>query len=547
VGIRPINNLVDVTNYVLVEIGQPMHAFDQKLLDNKQIIIRRANEREEIVALDGKKYELNNDNLVICDAKKPIAVAGIMGGEYSSICETTNTVILESAKFVRDSIRHTSRNLNLKSDSSARFEKGIDYVSQEMGLNRALALFDEYNWGDIVDGKIDILDKEYADQDFVYNYKEVNKVIGADIPKSTIMDILNSLTLKTTDKGDILTTVIPNYREDIVAINDIAEEIIRLYGYDIVKPRMVYSTQGGKTEIQLRYDKIKQFMVGNGAFEILTYSFVSKKAFDLLNLSANSNLRNVIELANPLGADFSVMRTTIAYSMIKTIANNYVRGNKEGRLFEIAKTYIPKSLPLTELPIEENKLSIGLFGEKEDYYCLKSIIDDLAVKFGIEIDYERVDIEYLHPGRSAKILASGKQIGILGEVHPDVIENFGLSQKIYIAEIDIEYFANNGTDIKPYKAVSKYQAMERDLALVTPKNMPVTKLLKTIKNVCSNLLESANVFDVYEGGSLATLVKKSVAIKLVFRDLNRTLVDSDVNTEIENVLSDLKKIDVCLR
>lgn len=546
VGVRPINNLVDITNYVLFELGQPMHAFDLNNLEGKKIVIRRAKSEEKIVTLDGKEYSLNENDLAICDSVKPIAVAGVMGGEYSSICENTSIVILESARFARDSVRHTSRKLNLKSDSSQRFEKGIDYISQEMGMKRALALFDKYKWGEVVSGCIDLIKEDYKDKVITYNYQEINKIIGKEIPKDTIIDILNSLTLTTICKGDMLSTCVPNYREDIIGINDLTEEVIRMYGYDIVEANIYSNTKGGMTLEQMRTEKLKDILVGKGAFEIISYSFVSPKAFDMLNLEKDSELRKAITLANPLGMDFSVMRTTLSYSMIKTIGYNLTRGNKEGRLFEIAKTYIPKSLPLEELPIEKYKLSIGIFGEKEDYYTLKAIIDDIMLTFGIEISYERNNLSYLHPGQSAKIISNGEEIGTLGAVHPDVAKGFDIDKKVYIAELDAEYIAKNGIDIKPYKAVSKYQGMERDLALITPIGMPASQLLSQMKDACSSILENLEVFDVYTGGQVG-VGKKSVAVKLFFQENARTLTDNEVNLEIENILAKLKEIDVYLR
>lgn len=546
VGVRPINNLVDITNYVLFELGQPMHAFDLNNLEGKKIVIRRAKSEEKIVTLDGKEYSLNENDLAICDSVKPIAVAGVMGGEYSSICENTSIVILESARFARDSVRHTSRKLNLKSDSSQRFEKGIDYISQEMGMKRALALFDKYKWGEVVSGCIDLIKEDYKDKVITYNYQEINKIIGKEIPKDTIIDILNSLTLTTICKGDMLSTCVPNYREDIIGINDLTEEVIRMYGYDIVEANIYSNTKGGMTLEQMRTEKLKDILVGKGAFEIISYSFVSPKAFDMLNLEKDSELRKAITLANPLGMDFSVMRTTLSYSMIKTIGYNLTRGNKEGRLFEIAKTYIPESLPLKELPIEKYKLSIGIFGEKEDYYTLKAIIDDIMLTFGIEISYERNNLSYLHPGQSAKIISNGEEIGTLGAVHPDVAKGFDIDKKVYIAELDAEYIAKNGIDIKPYKAVSKYQGMERDLALITPIGMPASQLLSQMKDACSSILENLEVFDVYTGGQVG-VGKKSVAVKLFFQENARTLTDNEVNLEIENILAKLKEIDVYLR
>ncbi|NLL55960.1 MAG: phenylalanine--tRNA ligase subunit beta [Clostridiales bacterium] len=545
VGVRPINNLVDITNYVLFELGQPMHAFDIENLSGRKIVIRRAS-GEKIVALDGKEYKLDNSDLAICDSEKPIAIAGVMGGEYSSICDTTTTVILESARFARDSVRHTSRKLNLKSDSSQRFEKGIDYISQELGMKRALALFDKYGWGEVVSGCIDEIKESYEDRVITYNYQEINKIIGKEIPKEAIIDILNALTLITTSDGNILKTCVPNYREDIVGVNDITEEVIRIYGYDIVEANIYSNTKGGMTPEQMRMEKLKDIMVGKGAFEIISYSFIPPKAFDMLNVEENSDLRKAISLSNPLGVDFSIMRTTLSYSMIKTIAYNLARNNKECRLFELAKIYLPKSLPLTELPVEKYNLSIGVFGEKEDYYTLKAIIDDIMLIFGIEVSYERKSLSYLHTGRSASILANGKEIGVLGEIHPDVLDNFDIDKKIYIAELDAEYVAQKGIDIKPYKAVSRYQGMERDLALIVPIDMAVSQLLSQIKSGATSILDNLEVFDVYQGKQIGA-GKKSVAIKLFFQEYTRTLTDNEVNLEIENILSKLKEIDVHLR
>lgn len=545
VGIRSINNLVDLTNYVLVEIGQPMHAFDLDLIGDK-IIIRTAFDGEKIVALDDKNYALTPSNLAICDKDKPIAIAGVMGGKNSSICDTTKAVVLESARFARDSVRHTARELNLHSDSSARFEKGVDFYAQESGLNRALALICQYNWGEIVGGHIDLCQSSLQENSIVYHYNQVNKVLGIVVPKQTIIDILNSLSLKTTAKGEELTTVIPLHREDIVGINDLAEEVIRIYGYEYVTPQLLSNKRGGKRAEQLRLDKLKNILTGKGALEICSYSFISPKAFDMLLLRAENALRTAIELRNPLGADLSVMRTSLSYSMIKTIAYNHARGNKNFRLFEVASVYQPKALPLTELPYEHAMLSIGTVGQ-DNYYNLKSIIEDIMDIFAIPIEFTRANIEYLHGGRSANIVNKDNQIiGYLGEIHPDVAVNFDIDKTVCIAEIDVEYIVNNGVDIKPFKAISKYQAMERDLALISPLEMPSKLIIDTITGACSHILESAEVFDVYTGGQVAA-DKKSVAIKLTFRDSDRTLKDGDVSAEIDKILVALQKIDVFLR
>lgn len=547
VGIRPINNLVDVTNYVLIEIGQPMHAFDLDNLVGNKIIIREAQDGEKIVALDGKEYTLKSNNLVICDTKKPIAIAGVMGGEYSSICASTSIVALESARFARDSIRHTAREINLHSDSSARFEKGIDYYSQELGLNRALALFDKYGWGKIVKGTIDKIEENLSEKSITYDYNKINDIIGVKIEKNTIIDILNRLEIKTVDDGDILTSTIPLYREDIVGINDLTEEVIRINGYDIVEPVLNNNCRGGKSDEQLRADKIKNTLVGYGACEIISYSFITPKAYDVLCLRDDSPLRKYIEIRNPIGIDMSVMRTTLTYSMLKIIEGNYKRGNKKGRFFEVGNSYIPREIPMQSLPIEKTKLMLGFYGNDEDYYSIKATIDELMEIFGISVYYERANVEYLHPGRSAYVLTNdGINLGYVGEIHPNVAENFDVDCRIYVAELDMEYIVNNGIDIKQYKPISKYQEMQRDLALLTPIKTPASSILDIIYSACSDILEKAEVFDVYIGGQIAT-DKKSVAVNLTFRDNNKTLKEEEINIEINRVLEKLSVQGIKLR
>jgi phenylalanyl-tRNA synthetase beta chain len=547
VGIRPINNLVDVTNYVLTEIGQPMHAFDRDNLAGHKIIVRNALKGEKIVALDGNEYSLNPEQLVICDAEKPVAVAGVMGGEYSSILPKTQTVILESARFARDSIRHTARDLNLHSDSSARYEKGIDFYSQEIGLRRALSLFSKYGWGKIANGFIDKRSEKIEKRILKYDYRAIEKIIGAELGKKPIIDILNRLDIQTSAEGDTLTSVIPLYREDIDGVNDLTEEVIRIYGYDVVKPRLFSNMRGGRSDTQLRMEKIRNTMVGKGAFETMSYAFITPKAFDTLNLRTDSPLRKTVDLRNPIGADMSVMRTTLAYSMLKTIESNYRRDNKEGRFFEIGNTYIPKQLPLTNLPEEKEKLVMGFYGGHEDYYAIKSVVDDLAEMLGIEIFYSRADIEYLHPGRSAVVKTSdGKILGYVGEVHPDVAKNLDVDERIYIAELDAAYLAEKGTDIKPYRPVSKYQGVSRDIALVAPCELTAAEILSSIKAACSDILEDAFVFDVYAGGQIPK-GKKSIAVTLMFRKLDRTLKDEEVNDEIKQILGNLSASGTVLR
>lgn len=551
-GLRPINNIVDVTNYVLLEVGQPMHAFDLRTIKGNKIVVRRAEKGEKIVALDDKTYTLDSDNLAICNEVEPMAIAGVMGGANYSIFDDTSVVILESARFARDNIRRTSRTLGLRSDSSARFEKGIDFISQEYGLRKAIGMIVENGWGKVVAGTVDNYPVKTKTLEIDFTAKDINHILGIEVEQQRMVDILNSLTLTTTVDGDKMHTVIPGYREDIVGVNDIAEEVIRMYGYDAIQTSLMPDaemTAGGKTKKQENADKIKNVLVGNGAYEICTYSFVSPKAWDMLHLEEDSVLRRNVKLLSPLGEDYSVMRTTLAHSMIKTMATNILRGNKQGRFFEVAKTYLPYELPLTRLPKEENVLAIGAFGEKENFYSFKFIVEDLLSALRINVKFKATDIAYMHPYRTANIVTSdGTVIGYLGEVKYDVAKEYDVDKRMYIAEINEEYLEDNALSFDAFKVVSKFQAMERDLALVCDLTLEADTLLETVKSACSELLIDTKVFDVYKGEALTKQGKMSVAIKLTFQAMDRTLKDADVNTEIDNVLSALKeKLGIVLR
>lgn len=545
VGLRPINNIVDITNYVLMEIGQPMHAFDLRAIAGNKIVVRRAEKDEKITALDGKTYTLTQDNLVIANANEPMAIAGVMGGKDYSVMPDTTTIVFESARFARDSVRRTSRSLGLRSDSSARFEKGVDYASQVYGMQKAIGMIVANGWGTPVYGTIDNFPIKPEVKSIVYTAKDIENILGVPVPAERIAEILNSLTLETTIDGEKLSTVVPGYREDMVGINDIAEEVIRIYGYDHVVTTLLPDTEvvaGGKNKKQLAADKIKNLLIGKGAYEIVTYSFISPKAWDSLHLPADSELRNCVRLLSPLGEDYSVMRTTLAHSMIKTIATNYLRGNKYGRFFEVAKTYLPKELPLKELPVEKNKLAIGAYGEKENFYRLKAIVEDLLSVLRINATYKATTLPYMHPTRTAEIVADdGTRIGYLGEVSEVVGTEYGVDKRMYLAELDEEYLEDNASNFDSFKVVSKFPAMERDLALVCDIKLEASTLLATIKDSTLNLPVEARVFDVYTGGRLAELNKKSVAVKLTFQSMERTLKDDEVNAEIAAILTTLNE------
>ena len=360
VGIKPINNIVDITNYILIELGQPMHAFDYEKIAGHRIVVRRAEEGETITTLDNTTHNLDNDVLVIADAEKPLAVAGIMGGLDSGISDDTHTIIFESAKFARDNVRRTSRKLNLKSDSSARFEKGIDFLSQAIAIDRALTLIQTNGWGTIISGTIDTNMNAVKPRTLTVPYKKINNILGIKVPTEKMVEILNSLQIKTVVKGKRLECQIPAYREDIEGANDLAEEIIRLYGYNKIKSTLFADaskqTMGGRDAFRTKEDLLKRILTAKGANEIITYSFISPKTFDILRLPKNDALRNAIPILNPLGEDVSIMRTTLVGSMLSIIGSNFSKNNKDGIFFETSKVFAPKALPLKDFPVETETL-----------------------------------------------------------------------------------------------------------------------------------------------------------------------------------------------
>ena len=543
VGLRPINNIVDITNYILIEIGQPMHAFDKNYLEGGKIIPRRAKKGEKIVALNEKEYELDDTMLVICDANKPCAVAGIMGGLNSGINENTNTIVFESAKFLRDNIRRTSRKLNLRSDSSYRYERGIDFDSQRLGIMRALTLIYKYGWGKIADGIIDKLAQDLKQNVVVTTVEEINGILGIEVPSNIVLEILNSLQIESKiDKDGKLTCVCPAFRDDIENANDLAEEVIRLYGYDKVTSTLLKGgnqTLGGKNREEKNIDIIKDICVSRGMSEILTYSFTTPKCFDILKLKEDDQRRNCIKLLKPLGEDLSIMRTTLAYSMISTLASNYLKSNKKAKLFEIANVYLPHSKTVTELPTEVNMLALGRYGEDEDFFTMKGVVEVLLKKFGIVAEYKRADITYLHKGRSADICVGKEIIGYLGEVHPEVAKNFDVPERMYIAEINLALLNKLADYSYTFTAISSYPPIERDIAVVVDENVLAGDLLACVRKGGGNLLVDAKIFDIYRNENALGKGKKSVAISLVFRLADRTLTDDEVNAKISRILTKL--------
>lgn len=543
VGIRSINNIVDITNYVLTEIGQPMHAFDYTCIKSGVINVRNAKNGESIVALDEKKYQLDETMLVIADGEEPSAIAGVMGGEHSGIKDSTNTVVFESAKFARDSIRRTSRKLNLKSDSSSRYERGIDFMSQQLGLERALTLIAETESGVIVDGTIDECSGKLSLDTVTVSAAKINSILGIEIEAEEMARILNSLEIKTVlDKNGMLTCNPPLFRDDIENANDIAEEIIRLYGYDNISSTLLdtaVTAVPANTENK-RLNAIKSVLTANGLNETLTYSFTSPKIFDALNMPQDSKLRKTPVLLNPMGEDFSVMRSTLVYSMLDVMAKNIKRSNKDLRLFEIAHVYFTDETPMIELPKEEMRIVIGVSGKNEDFYTLKGIIESLIEFIGVKANYVRSNVPYLHSGISADIVVNGENIGHFGEVHPNVLQNIEVKDKLYVAELNYEAIYRLFNYDYEFKEIPKYPSMERDIAIVVDDAVTAEEILNVVRQVGGKLLVDSSIFDVYKGKGIEN-GKKSIAVNMQFNSLERTLVEDEVNTRLNKIIKRLKE------
>ena len=534
VGIRPINNVVDITNYVLIEIGQPLHAFDLSQLDEK-IVVRHAENGEKIVALDGKEYELTDKMLVIADKSKPLAIAGVMGGEYSGINDETKTVFLESARFAKESVRGTSRSLGLRSDSSARYEKGVDYSSVELGRERALALFHK-----LKAGKVTAL----ATEDGVAkpevkvirtNANKINDLFGIEIKQNVMTSILKSLEFEVETKGSDMICSVPLFREDIDNYTDLAEEIIRFYGYDSLTSDLLkasHPSAGGVSVRQKNIDDIKNKLYAFGAYECCTYSFINPNQFDKLRYSADAPERNVIRLINPLSEEFSVMRTELVGSILNVVYTNRSRKNGDFRIYEIAKTYLPHALPLTELPDEHDTLCVAYSGKEESFYTLKAAAEKILKDYVADYKLIRSSSAYLHPGISADVIVNGSKIGSFGKIHPVVAETYGIGEDVFVAEIDMSGFIDKQTPVVQFKPLPKFPSVDRDLAVTVDKETAVGDLVDCIKSACGNYCESVELFDVYSGEQIEK-GKKSVAFNIRLRSDEGTLVDAQIQ-EIMN-------------
>mgnify|MGYP001091627798 FL=1 len=545
-GVRPINNFVDITNYVMLEYGHPMHAFDIRYIDGAEINIRSAKEGEKITTLDGTERTLTEKMLVIADANKPVAVAGVMGGEYSGIMDDTVDVVFEAACFDGASVRTTAKALGMRTDASARFEKGLDPQNAYPALMRAFELVEMLGCGEVVKT---IIDADYSDKTpkgVEFDPVWINNFLGADIPGDVMRSCLEKLDFRI-ENGKAYA---PSVRIDIECKADIAEEVARIYGYNNIPKTIIRGVADAKlTEKQKLERKTANAMTALGAYEITTYSFISPKYFDKIRLPMDSTLRKTVVISNPLGEDTSVMRTTLLPSMCEVMARNYNNRNAAVCLFELGSEYIPNG---GELPDEPVRLSVGAYGGDMDFYGIKGIVDSMLKNIGVE-DFEYSaemngfgEAEAFHPGRRAVITKDGKAIGILGELHPETLENYGIGVKAYAAKVNVTELLDIANAVKTYKPLPKFPAAVRDLAIVCDENLPVAELEKAIKRAVGNTLESVTLFDVYKGKQIAE-GKKSVAYSIAMRSHEGTLTDEQSDAAVKRVLKELEKLGAELR
>ena len=547
-GLRSINNIVDITNYVLLEIGQPMHAFDMDQLQERRIIVRRAKEGEIIQTLDEKEFQLTPENLVICDGNRPVALAGIMGGLNSEITEQTSQLLFEAAKFARDSVRKTSRALGQSSDSSARFEKGVSEYFTELGMARALHLIEELGCGEVTASKFDAdagVPKE--GKHFTVRLSGINAILGIDVPAETVLDILKRLSFEVRRDGDVLDVIAPRWREDIeIGEPDLAEEVIREYGYDHVVPTFLKTaavTGGGLNPDQERRAKLKRILCAQGYSEISTMAFYADADLDGLHIPADAPERNVIRLKNPITEKLAIMRPLLAPSLLKIIVENLKRENEAGRVFELNNIYIPGAE--NELPEERLHLGIGAFGDGEDFFSVKGGVEAIGDAFGLKFDVERaVDVPWLHPGVAAYILCEGERIGVFGKLANEVLFELKMhkdnrsNHKIFLGEIDYPKMIAHAAASFRYHPISAFPAVVRDLALTVKEEITCGQMIQEISAACP-AVSDVELFDIYRGEQIDAGLK-SMAFKIRFEAGDSALKPEDVDKYVKKILGNLK-------
>ena len=547
-GIRPINNIVDITNYVMLEYGQPMHAYDLDKIAGRKIVVKRAADGEKFMTLDEQERTLDSSMLMICDGEKPVGIAGIMGGENSKITEDVTTMLFEAACFDGTNIRLSGKKLGMRTDAQAKFEKGLDQNTAMEAMNRACQLITELGAGEVVGGCVDVYDKVREPERVAYDVEKINRLLGTDVPEEDMVKYFEAIDIAVdTEKKEL---IVPTWRQDIHCMADVAEEVARFYGYDNIPTTLPSTgTTGGFLSFKLRVENVARNLAEQFGFhEAMTYSFESPKVYDKLCIDANDPVRENIVISNPLGEDYSIMRTLPINGMLSSLSTNYNRRNKDVRLYEMATIYIPKELPLKELPDERTQFTLGMYGTG-DFFDMKGVVEEFLEKVGMKglVTYDpKAGKNFLHPGRQANIIYDGIVIGYLGEVHPDVADHYSIGTKVYIAVLDMPYIVERATFDVKFEGIAKYPAVTRDLSMVMKKDILVGDVEAVIRKNGGKLLESCTLFDVYEGEQIAAGYK-SVAYSISFRDKERTLEEKDISERMEKILAGLKGMGIELR
>lgn len=551
-GLRSISPVVDITNFVLLEMGQPMHAFDADEIGGGKIVVSRAKQGEKITTLDEKQFALCPDNLVICDGEKPVALAGIMGGLNSEITDGTKNVFFEAAKFARDSVRRTSRSLGQSSDSSFRFEKGVSAYTSEKGMARALHLIEELGCGTVTNLSEDVCAADLTPRKMTASIQKIESLLGVFVPREEIEGILSRLSFAPVLDGDNLTVTVPAWREDVDGYPDLAEEIIRMYGYDHIVPTFLERasvTGGGLSDAQRLEGKVKEVLRTQGFDEACTYSFYSPKEFDLFRLREDAPERRAVHILNPISEDLSVLRTFLAPSMLQNAVRNIRRGNEEGRQFEIANAYLPRSLPVSGQPEEKKRLALAVWGNKCDFFDLKGAAEALEEEFRFRLSCKRAEIPWLHPGVSARLMLGEKEVGCIGELDPAIALSLGLDKKVYLGELDLEALYPGMSAEAKFVNLPRFPAVKRDLALVADEDVTCAQVEEELMRACKYVTK-AELFDVYRGGQVPE-GKKSMAFTLTFtpdEHSEKAFTPEALDGFVKKILGNLKfKLNVELR
>ena len=547
-GIRPINNIVDITNYVMEEYGQPMHAYDLSTIAGQKIIVRRAEDNEKFVTLDGQERTLDSSMLMICDAEKPVGIAGIMGGENSMITDDVDAILFEAACFDGTNIRLSGKKLGMRTDAQSKFEKGLDPNNASAAIDRACQLIEVLGCGEVVGGMVDVYGKVKEPHEIPFQPERINRLLGTDLSAEQMLGYFKSLELEYDADRNVM--IIPTFRQDLLGTADLAEEVARFYGYSNIPSTLPSGeSTSGKVSFKHRVEDVaKETAEFCGFSEGMTFSFESPKVFDKLRLDADDPLRQAITIANPQGEDYSIMKTTPLNGMLVSLARNFNRRNKDVKLYEMAKIYLPKSLPLTEYADERVQFTLGFYGEG-DFFTMKGVVEEFLERAGMHdiVDYDpNAGKSFLHPGRQANIIYQGKVIGYMGEVHPEVCENYDLKTRAYIAVLDMPVITEMATFDRHFKGIAKHPAVNRDISMVVKKDILVGQIEEVIREKGGHHLESYHLFDIYEGSQIKPGYK-SVAYSITFRANDRTLEEKDITAAMDKIIAGLEDLGIELR